>query len=84
VRQFVLRQRLLRETSVTPTALSGTLVDEVASNLLAATHPTGVHDLSSRGMVDSLHPHFHAYVEFLCILDCGFCCRRWCERYAGA
>ncbi len=60
VRQFVLRQRLLRETSVTPTALSGTLVDEVASNLLAATHPTGAHDLSSRGMVDSLHPHFHA------------------------
>ena len=55
-------------------SVSSLLVDEVAANMLASTHPA-LEDsdaTSARKAVrDSLHPHYHAYV--LCLRDfCGF------------
>ena len=59
-----LKQWLLREATApaggpSTSSLSTVLIDEVTSNMLAATHPTGIHESGSRKAVDSLHPHFH-------------------------
>ncbi len=45
-------------------SVSSLLVDEVAANMLASTHPTveGGDAANARKAVrDSLHPHYHAY-----------------------